>query len=235
MYDAILFDLDGTLLGLDNDQFVTYYFKALAPKLAPYYPQTDFMTLIGTATEAMIRSDGKQGFLRDVFQQAYDRTSPVKFAELEPVFLSFYENEFNQVAAVSRPLPLAPRVLEAAAAITPRIALATIPIFPRIAIEARLRWGSLEHFPFSLITSFENMHFSKPNPNYFLEIAEKLGVNPEKCLMAGNDHRDDLAAASVGMETFLVSDDPLNSEQELHPPTYSGTLEELQQFLLQLA
>ncbi len=235
MYEAILFDLDGTLLGLDNDQFVTYYFKALAPKLAPHYPQTDFMTLIGTATEAMIRSDGTHGLLRDVFQETYDHSSPVKFADLEPVFLAFYENEFNQVAAVSRPLPLAPKVLEAAAAITPRIALATIPIFPRIAIEARLRWGHLEHFPFSLITSFENMHYSKPNPHYFLEIAQKLGVNPEKCLMAGNDHRDDLAAASVGMETFLVSDDPLNSEQGVHPPTYSGTLEELHHFLLQLA
>lgn len=235
MYDAILFDLDGTLLGLDNDRFVTHYFKALAPKLAPWYPQTDFMALIGTATEAMIRSDGRQGVLRDVFQQTHDRISAVKFAEVEAVFLSFYENEFNQVAAISRPLPLAPKVLQAAAAISPRIVLATIPIFPLVAIQARLRWGGLEHFPFRLITSFEKMHYSKPHPEYFLEICREIGADPEKCLMAGNDHRDDLAAASVGMETFLVSDDPLNSEEEVHPPTYSGTLEECHQFLQQLA
>lgn len=33
---TILFDLDGTLLPMDQDVFVTSYFKLLAKKLMPY-------------------------------------------------------------------------------------------------------------------------------------------------------------------------------------------------------
>ncbi len=234
MYDAILFDLDGTLLGLDNDLFVDLYFKAMAPKLSPWYPKGEFVPIIAAATEAMMRSKGDRGLLCDVFREAYDLQSPVPFATLEPVYLDFYRNEFEQVRAISRPLPLARSILTRAAAITPRIALATIPIFPRIAIDARLGWGNLLDFPFALITSFENMHTSKPNPNYFLEIAHRLGVAPANCLMVGNDHRDDMAAHQAGMETYLVLDDAINAGKAQHPPTYTGTLVDLHDFLQQI-
>ena len=33
---TVLFDLDGTLLPMDNDAFTKGYFKLLARKLAPY-------------------------------------------------------------------------------------------------------------------------------------------------------------------------------------------------------
>ncbi len=235
MYDAILFDLDGTLLGLDNDRFVKAYFGAMAPKLAPWYPGGEFMPIIMAATEAMMHARGDRGLLCDVFREAYDRHSPVPFATLESVYNDFYQHEFEAVRTLSRPLPLAREVLKQAAAITPRIALATIPIFPRIAIDARLVWGNLADFPFSLITSFENMHTSKPNPTYFLEIAHRLGVVPGACLMVGNDYRDDMAAVAAGMETYLVLDDALNSQvAHQNPPTYTGSLTELHEFLRQI-
>ncbi|HOT97471.1 MAG TPA: HAD family hydrolase [bacterium] len=235
MYDAILFDLDGTLLELDNDLFVKSYFGAMAPKLAPWYPKGEFMPIILAATEAMMQSRGDRGLLCDVFREVYDRRSPVPFATLEPVYADFYRNEFEAVRVLSRPLPLARDVLKQAVAITPRIALATIPIFPRIAIDARLAWGNLADFPFSLITSFENMHTSKPNPTYYLEIAHHLGVAPGACLMVGNDYRDDMSASAVGMETFLVLDGALNAHlAHQHPPTYTGSLAELHEFLQQL-
>ena len=33
------------------------------------------------------------------------------------------------------------------------------------------------------------MHYCKPNPNYYLEISEKIGVDPRDCLMIGDDPR----------------------------------------------
>ena len=94
---------------------------------------------------------------------------------------------------------------------TDKIALATIPLFPAIAIQQRCRWAGIDGFPFTLITSFENMRYSKPSPEYYGEIAHHLAVPPDECLMIGNDHVDDLPAAAIGMETFLVLDDELNA------------------------
>ena len=73
MYDAILFDLDGTLLGLDNDHFVNIYFKALGQKLSPWYPDGEIIPLIVQATEAMIKAKGDRGLLCDVFRDASGR------------------------------------------------------------------------------------------------------------------------------------------------------------------
>jgi FMN phosphatase YigB (HAD superfamily) len=235
MYDAILFDLDGTLLALDNDRFVKYYFKALAPHLAPYFGDRDFTKPVLYGTEAMMKSDGKNGTLRQVFNEAFDKQSPVPFAQLEPVFLNFYRTDFNQVKAISNRKNLAQPVLEAAQRLTSRIVLATVPVFPLVAIEARLNWAGLETFPFSLITSFENMQYSKPNPSYYLEIADRLNVRPENCLMIGNDCIDDLAAGVAGMETYLVLDDALNLNLSAYTPTYSGSMVELLDFMAQLA
>lgn len=234
MYQAILFDLDGTLLGLDTERFTQYYFSALTPKLAPWYPEGNVLNIISESIGVMMASKGDRGVLWDVFREAFDSRSAVPFAEVEPVFNDFYRNEFHEVSRVSRPLPLARTILQLAAEITPRVALATMPIFPRIAIDARLQWGNIADFPFALITSMENMHSSKPNPTYFLEIAHRLGVSPSNCLMVGNDYRDDMAALHAGMEVYMVLDDALNSGYGRHAPTYTGSLIDLAEFLRQI-
>jgi FMN phosphatase YigB (HAD superfamily) len=232
MYQAILFDLDGTLLGLDNSLFIETYFKALAPKIAPLFGNHDFTGPILTATEAMMRSQGKHATLREQFIETFNRTSPLAFASIEPTFIEFYSHDFNQISAIARRLDSALPILQAAARHTPNIVLATAPVFPRVAVDARCVWAGIESFPFIYKTSFENMRYCKPNPDYYREIADHINVSPEHCLMIGNDHIDDMAAAAAGMETFLVLDDPLNEGKGIHAPTYAGYLNDLLEFFI---
>ena len=86
-----------------------------------------------------------------------------------------------------------------------RVALATNPIFPAVATENRIRWAGLQPEDFELYTTYENSDCCKPNPLYYQRITEKLGVAPEACLMVGNDAMEDLAAAQLGMQVFLLT------------------------------
>lgn len=53
---TILFDLDGTLLPMDQEAFTTGYFKFLAKKLAPYgYEPKSLVDAIWAGTAAMVK------------------------------------------------------------------------------------------------------------------------------------------------------------------------------------
>ena len=54
---TVLFDLDGTLLPMDNDVFTKVYFKLLVQKLAPYgYEQQELVDAIWSGTAAMVKT-----------------------------------------------------------------------------------------------------------------------------------------------------------------------------------
>ena len=94
------------------------------------------------------------------------------------------------------------------------LALASNPVFPLTAQKKRMLWAGVNPDDFALITSYENSHYCKPNPLYFKEIAERLGVKPSDCLMVGNDTTEDAAALSVGVDFFLLTDCLLNKESK---------------------
>ena len=57
--NAILFDLDGTLLPMDQDLFMKYYFGALTAKLVPLgYNKDALITGIWAGIKAMVTNDG---------------------------------------------------------------------------------------------------------------------------------------------------------------------------------
>ena len=74
------------------------------------------------------------------------------------------------------------------------------------------------------------MHFCKPHVQYYEEIADRIGVHPEECLMIGNDTGEDLPASKIGMKTFLV-EDMLIDKGSSHKPDWSGRLPDLFDFV----
>ena len=75
------------------------------------------------------------------------------------------------------------------------------------------------------------MSYSKPNPKYYLEITEKIGVKPEECLMVGNDVGDDMVAADLGMKVFLLTDCLINKKNVDISQFPSGGFDELSRYL----
>lgn len=230
-FDMVLFDLDGTLLPMDQDQFVKAYFGLLAKKLAPLgYEPKALIDGIWTGTAAMVKNDGlitnEQAFWNR-FCQLFGE----KARQDEPVFDAFYRNEFQQVQQVCGYTPDAARVIAKVKEKGLPVALATNPIFPAVATESRIRWAGLSPEDFVCYTTYENSDCCKPNPLYYARLAEKLGVAPERCLMIGNDATEDVAAAKVGMSVFLLTPCLINKENMDLNAWPHGDFEALLQYL----
>ena len=204
---AVFFDLDGTLLPMDQSVFVKEYFKGIAAHMAPHGIAPEQMielTLIGT--DAMVHNDGSNSNEK-VFWTTFFKALGEERKELEKIAATFYPGGFKALKAYTDPNPYAREAVEAARAGGRKVVLATNPVFPMSAQLERVSWLGLGEEDFELVTSFENSTYCKPNPEYYLEICKKIGVAPENCLMIGNDEREDMKAASeAGLTCFLVTD-----------------------------
>ena len=209
---AVLFDLDGTLLPMDQELFTKAYFKGLAAHLAPlgYEPQA-LIDAIWKGTIAMIKNDGAQ--TNEVtFWNAFAGIFGEKVRHDEPEFDKFYRTGFSSVKDVCGFSQKAAEIVHSLRKQGIKVVLATNPIFPRIATENRMRWAGLEPSDFEFFTTYENTSYCKPNLSYYKDIVSRLGVAPHECIMVGNDVGDDMIAKELGMKVFLLTDNLINKD-----------------------
>ena len=211
---AILFDLDGTLLPMDNDKFTKGYFKMLVKKLAPYgYEPQKLIEGILSGTATMVKNDGIKSNEQAFWEKFSEIFGEKAYAD-KPLFNEFYEKGFQSAKAICGFNPNAAMAVHTVKEMGLRVALATNPIFPAVATESRIRWAGLVPEDFELYTTYENIGFCKPNPDFYRELAKRLGVKPEQCLMVGNDVTEDMVAEKAGMQVFLLTDCLINKERK---------------------
>lgn len=213
MLTTVLFDLDGTLLPMEQENFVRAYFKLLARKAAPYgYEPKELIDALWRGTAAMVRNDGAK-CNREVFWDCFAQHFGEQARAHESLFDAFYANEFELARSACGFVPEARQVVDDLKVRGIRCVLATNPIFPAVATFARIRWAGLDPADFELITTYENSRYCKPNPAYFTDILTKIDCKPEECLMVGNDATEDLAASKAGIPVFLLTPCLINAAQ----------------------
>lgn len=231
MFEMILFDLDATLLPMDQDEFVKEYFKHLARKLAVHgYEAGALVDAVWKGTAAMVRNDGSRSN-EDAFWSEFSNIFGEAALADKPLFDEFYMNEFENARGVCGFNPAAAGTVRALKAAGFRVALATNPIFPSVATEKRIRWAGLEPEDFELRTTYENSRFCKPNPAYYTDVARRLNVKPSACLMVGNDVTEDMAAQEAGMSVFLITDCMINRENKDISVYPHGSFEQLTEYV----
>lgn len=204
---AIFFDLDGTLLPLDEKLFVDIYFAELSKLFLDYnIDSKKLVETIWTATHEIIKNDGKRTN-EEVFWDKFKSIVNIDLSDVKEVLKKFYANEFfTKLKKSSSENSLAKVAVELAKKNGRKVVLATNPVFPIDAL-VRLKWTGLDIDDFDYVTHYSNSSFSKPNPKYYLDLCKKLNVEPKECLMIGNDERQDIfAASSAGMNCYLVTD-----------------------------
>ena len=228
---AILFDLDGTLLPMDQDAFTRYYFSNLAAKAATKgYQPNALIDTVWAGTAAMVKNDGEktnEAVFWELFAAKYggDALNDI------PFFEEFYRTDFQKAKELCGFAPMAKDIVHSLKARGLRVILATNPLFPAIATESRIRWAGLEPEDFELYTTYENSRHCKPNPEYYKDIMQELNLTAEECVMVGNDVTEDMIAETLGMGVFLLTDCLINRKNEDISKYPHGGFKELADFL----
>ncbi|WP_028479710.1 HAD family hydrolase [Nocardia sp. CNY236] len=204
---TVLWDLDGTLIGLRKRTFTTLMPGAAAWVFRDLVPPHRFLPVLRrtlrdvrandtehTNTELMLRLLGERtGIGHTVAASRLTRLAEVEFVRLRACF-------------PARPAAAATvRDLTAAGA---RQVVATNPLWPLSTVEARIRWGGHDRAAFSYVTCGENMHRSKPRLDFYRELLDRLGVSTRECVMIGNDPGNDGPATELGIPVFLLGARP---------------------------
>jgi len=204
---TLLLDLDDTLLNTNMDAFIPAYFQALSAALADQVAPELMLPALMDGTKAMMVNLDPALTLREVFDAHFFPRLNMDRLDLQGRISRFYDEEFPKLGSLTTPIPEAVRLVEWAFEQGQRVVIATNPLFPLKAIQHRLRWAGLppEKYPFALVTSYENMHFTKETVAYYPEMLAQLGWPDEPAVMVGDDiEREVKPTQAAGLPVFWV-------------------------------
>ena len=142
----VFFDLDGTLLPMDMDEFTMGYFKMLAAKAAPHgYELPSLVKAIWHGVSAMVQNDGHCNN-EDAFWEDFGAIYGEEALKDKPLFNEFYANEFQGAKKFCGYNPKAAETVRWIQEQGLRVALATNPLFPAV-----------EPDEFEFYTTYENI------------------------------------------------------------------------------
>jgi FMN phosphatase YigB (HAD superfamily) len=205
MLEAVLLDLDNTLVLYDELEYYHDYFEKVHTAFADLFELDEFKERLVNGTLSLSGSRGEQSN-RDQFMAVFARGHLDKQENLWQRFIDFYLNGYRRMAVnVTVPDDLQ-ATLDRLRKTGLKLVIASNPIFPVQAQQVRVGWAKMRPEWFDLFTHIENMHYVKPRREYFLQACDMIGSAPANCLMVGNDPVNDMAAAGAGLRTYRTTD-----------------------------
>jgi 2-phosphoglycolate phosphatase len=183
--DAVLFDLDGTLIDSAPDLAGAVNDLRVQHGLAPL-PYGELRPMAGAGARGMVGvAFGAQ-------------PGDARFNELREAFLVRYERRLLQQTAVFADMVPVLTSLDAAAMrwgiVTNKVMRFTEPVVVGLGLHTRAA---------ALIGGDSTPH-AKPHPEPLLEAARRIGVQPHRCVYVGDDLRDVQAGRAAGMITLAA-------------------------------
>ena len=219
MYKAVFFDLDGTLVPCDTNDFLKGYFKLLVRHVYDQRLGIDVTKIpedIMKAVFVVMGNDGTKTNM-DLFWEAYFKIAPMD-DDVKRAFMracdKFYKTRFEEAKSLLSDKDMAiDEVMDYLDGTMLVKVLATSPIFPRSATEKRIEWIGYRYTDFDHVTTFENCVYCKPDVRYYKALLDMFALKGEDVLMVGNDVKDDVfPALELGMDTFLIDRFVLNDD-----------------------
>jgi len=234
---AVLFDLDNTLIFFNEKRFYETYVSKLSKRFEEIMTLPEFAKKLMISTQLMTNNNGKQDNA-EFFINDFSKNLQIDKNEVWKRFDDFYNTEFVQLKNLMYPHSEIPDIIHKIQKMGFKLVIASNPMLPENVQLLRLNWAGLGEIKFDLITHVKNSTYCKPNLNYYKEICFKIGVDPQYCLMVGNDAFNDMIASKIGMKTFFVSDGENNTvdvsreivgsnQIEMPEPDYKGEMKDI--------
>jgi len=227
---TLLLDLDDTLFNNNFDEFLPHYLEAFSKSVSPILEPESFIKALMESTWAMINNRQPDCTLMEVFESSFYPKMNVNKEDFQIFAEKFYLEEYPKLQVLTKPIPEAAELIQAANKKGFSVSISTNPIFPMVEIRERLDWANLswKENQYDLISSFESFHFAKPDPAYFAELLAQLGWPQGAVLVVGDDLESDIfAAIQLGLTTYWVN--PVDEEMETKfiSATSQGSLADL--------
>lgn len=216
--EAVLFDLDGTLIDSAPDLAGAANDLRQAQGMPPL-PFASLRPMVGA---------GARGMVGVAFGA---KPGDAEFESLRDAFLARYEQRMLQQTAVFDAMQPVLQSLETAGVrwgvVTNKASRFTEPIVDGLRLRTRLA---------ALVCGDTTPH-SKPHPAPLLEAARQLGIDAAACVYVGDDARDVVAGRAAGMATLAAQWGYLGNGAGIHEWGADAVLGEPSQLLnwLQLA
>ncbi len=219
MIKNILFDLDGTLLPVNQDEFVIKVMSVMEDELK----KTEGML---KGIDTIVKESNGSCTNEELFWTIFNKYSNIEAKKAKDFFVNFYNGAY---LLATETVVYNTKIADAVTFLKNKgynLVLATSPVFPEIAIHERMTWNDVFPEDFSYISTFENSSFAKPNPGYYKELIQKLSLVPEETIMIGNDVHEDGIAQTLGIDCYIITDFLVNRQNQEISTKWSGSFDE---------
>jgi FMN phosphatase YigB (HAD superfamily) len=188
------------------NKFLPPYFAALSKRLQKFTDEQNLWQMTVASVQVMRANQDPAVTNLDAFLTDFTRRLGQPLEAIQPIIDVFYREDYPKLQKYTTRWPEGEAIVRCLLANGHKVVIATNPLFPATAIEQRLAWAGVSDFNFALVTTMENMHFSKPNLKYYQEILTQTNSAPETTWMVGNDPENDITPARVlGLKTWWVT------------------------------
>ena len=231
MRDTFLFDLDGTLLPLDIEEFMNIYFSEMGKHFHDMIDGKRLTEYVLASTEVMVSNLDRRPNEEKFMEHFSKLVGLDDLTEYKEKFDLFYDDKFDRVRECVAQVPLIKDAIEILKSKGYNLVIATNPIFPIKAIHKRVEWAGLDIEDFSYISCYQKNCSCKPQIRFYQEVLDAIGKEPQDCYMVGNDVQEDLVAGDLGIETYLITDYMINRDNQKIESTYQGTYQDFYEFV----
>jgi FMN phosphatase YigB (HAD superfamily) len=201
----ILIDMDGTLIGQPGKLFHNLFALGILFRMRGFGSVTDLIRA-AKKTKDILLSQHSFATNEEAFFETLAKELNASRKKVEDFMSKFFDADYPFICLFLHSEPYARRMIDLIHLSKKHVTLATNAVFGRKEIELRLKASHLFLHDFDLVTSWDVMNTSKPQPNFFNETLKKIGATPENTVMIGNDPYYDLPAHELGIQTLLVGD-----------------------------